>query len=287
MLRIGTVCATGILGIALLSVSAFPQGGKLQNLITLHEQKLADARSSQNQLDQATELNFLATIYRETGSLQKALDYCNQALTLEQSAGFRPGEVMMTKNTLGRIYTDLGQEDKALDLFNEILPYWQSDTNRRRAAFVHHERLFSIGEATTLSNMGRVYNNLGDRQKALGYLNQALPIWQQSGSSAGQAGTLDSFGRTYSSMGDENQALDYYNRALPLWAASGDQAGEALTLNDMGPAYAALGQKQKALERLQSGAENLARNRQPAGRSADAEPHRPALSRPGAASNRA
>jgi CHAT domain-containing protein len=248
MLRIGTVCATRILGVALLSVSACPQGGKLQDLITLHEQKLADARSSENQRDQATELNFLATIYRETGSLQKALDYCNQALTLEKSAGFRPGEVIMTKNTLGRIYSDLGQEDKALDLFSEILPYWQSDRNRRRAAFVHQERLFSMGEASTLSNMGRVYNNLGDRQKALGYLNQALPIWQQSGSSAGQAGTLDSFGRTYSSMGDENQALDYYNRALPLWAASGDQAGEALTLNDMGPAYAGLGQKQKALE---------------------------------------
>ena len=76
---------------------------------------------------------------------------------------------MITKNTMGRIYTDLGQEQKALDLLNESLSYWQSSQNRRRAAFVHQEHAFTMGEASTLSNMGRVYNNLGDRQKALDY----------------------------------------------------------------------------------------------------------------------
>jgi CHAT domain-containing protein len=242
--NIGIVAA---LGMGLLAAVAGAQSGQLQGLIALHEQKLAEARTAQNQRDQATELNSLANLYRDAGNLQKALDYCNQALTLEQSAGFQPGE-MITKNTMGRIYTDLGQEQKALDLFNEILPYWQSSRNRRRAAFVHQERMFTMGEASTLSNMGRVYNNLGDKQKALDYLNQALPLWQQSGSSAGQASALDSIGRAYSDMGDGNQALDYFNRALPLWRADGNQNGEALTLNDMGPAYAALGQKQKALE---------------------------------------
>jgi len=247
MHRFGSICAAGILSIALSSWPVCAQSGSLSGLITLHEQKLSEARSSQNKRDQATELNALANLYRDAGNLQKALDYCNQALALVQSEGSRPGE-MITKNMLGRVYTDLGQEQKALDLFNEILPYWQSGENRRRAAFVHKERAFTMGEASTLSNLGRVYNNLGNRQKALDYLNQALPLWQRSGSSAGQAGTLDSFGRAYSDMGDGNQALDYFNRALPLWRADGDQAGEALTLNDMGPAYAGIGQKQKALE---------------------------------------
>ena len=211
---------------------------------SLHEQKLAEARTAQNQRDQATELNSLANLYRDAGNLQKALDYCNQALTLDQSTGFRPGE-MMTKNAMGRIYTDLGQEQKALDLFNELMLYYQSGQNRRRAAFVHKEQMFTMGEASTLSNMGRVYNNLGDRQKALDYLNQALPLWQESGNSGGQASALDNIGRAYSDMGDANQALDNFNRALPLWRVDGDQAGEALTLNDMGPAYAGLGQKTK------------------------------------------
>ncbi len=233
--------------IAFAPSATVAQGGSTQGTIAEDEQKLAEARAANNQREEAHELSVLASLYRQAGDLKKAMDYCNQALALEQSAGLHTGEAF-TKDAMGRIYTDLGQEQKALDLFNEVLPYWQSTFNRRRAKFVHEENVFIMGEASTLSNIGRVYNNLGDRQKALDYLNQALPLWQQSGNSAGQAGTLDSIGRAYSDMGDGNQAIDTFNRALTLWRADGNQDGEALTLNDMGPAYASLGQKQKAFE---------------------------------------
>ncbi|MGA2569240.1 MAG: CHAT domain-containing tetratricopeptide repeat protein [Terracidiphilus sp.] len=227
--------------------AAIGQGGSTQGMITLDEQKLAAARSSNNEREQAQQLNALANLYRQAGDLKKAMDYCNQALAIEQSSGFHTGEAF-TKDVMGKVYTDLGQEQKALDLFNEVLPYWQSASNRRRARFVHEEKVFTMGEASTLSSIGRVYNNLGDRQKALDYLNRALPLWQESGNSAGQASTLENIGRAHSDMGDGKQALDYFNRALPLWRSDGDEGGEALTLNDMGPAYASLGQKQKALE---------------------------------------
>ena len=235
------------LSIALLASVTNAQSGPLQGLIAEHEQKLAQALSSQNKLAQVSELNALATLYRQAGNLQKGLDECNRALAIEQSAGFQLGEAF-TKDAMGRIYTDLGQEQKALDLFNEILPYWESDSNRKRAALLHQDRLFTTGYATTLSNLGRVYNNLGDKQKALGYLNQALPIWQSQGSNSGQASTLDSIGRAYSDMGDGTRAIEYFNRAMPLWAADNDRGGQALTLNDMGPAWAGMGQKQKSLE---------------------------------------
>jgi tetratricopeptide (TPR) repeat protein len=229
-----TIATVLILNLAFFA-AAGAQTSSLQNLIAQHEQELAQARSSRSQIAEATELNVLASLYRQTGNLKKGLDYCNQALALEQSAGFRLSAAY-TKDTMGRIYTDLGEEDKALDLFNEILPYWESDVNRKTADFMHQTRLFTIGHASTLSNLGRVYNNLGDRQKALDYLNQALPIWQDSGNASGQASTLDSMGRAHSDMGDGQQAMEYFNRAMPLWAADGDRNGEALTLNDMGPA---------------------------------------------------
>ena len=241
-----TIATVLILNLAFFA-AAGAQTGSLQNLIAQHEQGLVQARSSRSRVTEATELNVLASLYRQTGNLKRGLDYCNQALALEQSAGFRLSEAY-TKDTMGRIYTDLGEEDKALDLFNEILPYWESEANRKSADFMHQTRLFTVGHASTLSNLGRVYNNLGDRQKALDYLNQALPIWLDSGNASGQASTLDSMGRAYSDMGDGQQAMEYFNRAMPLWAADGDRNGEALTLNDMGPAWAGMGQKQKALE---------------------------------------
>lgn len=219
----------------------------LQDRIAQHEQKLAQARAAKQAKGEELELTTLGGLYRQTGNLPKALDYCNEALTIEQRTGNHGGEAM-TKDAIGRIYTDMGQEQKALELFNEILPYWQSWRNRRRAALVHKSPLLQLGEASTLNNLGRVYNNLGQKPKALEYLNQALPIWQELGNRSGEASTLDNMGRTYADMGQGQQALQYFNRALPLWRADNELGGEGLTLVNMGKAYADLGQKQNALD---------------------------------------
>jgi tetratricopeptide (TPR) repeat protein len=59
---------------------------------------------------------FWAFLYRQAGKMQKALDYLNEALTIEQNGNNHAAQAM-TQNTMGRVYTDLGQEDKALALF--------------------------------------------------------------------------------------------------------------------------------------------------------------------------
>jgi len=206
----------------------------LPEQIAQHEQKLAEARALQDLKDEATELNALGTLYRQTGQRQKALDDCNEALPIERSVGNRVGEAV-TLTTLGRIYTDLGQEQKALELFNQILPVWRELGNR-------------LGEATTLNNMGRVYNNLGQREEALKYLNQSLPIWREVKSRDGEANALDNIGTAYSYMGRAPEALDYFNQALPAWREAGDRSGEALTLGNIAIVYSNLGEKQKSLE---------------------------------------
>src|ERR1035438_3447125 len=40
-----------------------------------------------------------------------------------------------------------------------------------------------------------------------------------------------------SELGDRQKALDYYNQALPLRLAVGDRYGQALTLSNMGAVY--------------------------------------------------
>jgi CHAT domain-containing protein len=231
----------------LAATTAEAQSARLQDLIAEHEARLGDARAASKAKDEVVELNVLATLYRQAGQAQKALDYCNQALPIEERLRFHTG-VALTKDTMGRIYTDTGEEQKALDLFNEILPFWESGHNFRRAALVGESRLFKQGKASTLNNLGRVYNNLGDKQRALIYLGQALPIWIEIGNPAGQASTLDNMGRAYADMGRGSEALDYLNRALALWGGVGELGGEGLTLCNIGKVYADLGQKQKALE---------------------------------------
>ncbi len=43
------------------------------------------------------------------------------------------------------------------------------------------------GEATTLNNIGLVYDALGEKQKALDFYNQALPILRAVGDRRGEA----------------------------------------------------------------------------------------------------
>jgi tetratricopeptide (TPR) repeat protein len=46
-------------------------------------------------------------------------------------------------------------------------------------------------EATTLNNIGAVYSDLGEKQKALEFYNQALPIIRAVGDPYGEATTLN------------------------------------------------------------------------------------------------
>ena len=103
-------------------------------------------------------------------------------------------------------------------------------------------------EASTLNNIGSVYDDLGEKQKALEYYSQSLPLSRALGDRGGEARTLNNIGGAYSELGEKQKALEYYSQSLPLKRAVGDRGGEATTLNNIGNVYSDLGEKQKALE---------------------------------------
>ena len=107
---------------------------------------------------------------------------------------------------------------------------------------------YKVGEAVTLNNIGLVYSALGEKQKALDYFNQSLPLSRATGDKAQEARTLSNMGLVYDALGEKQKALDYYNQSLPLSRATGNKAEEAVTLNNIGLVYSALGEKQKALD---------------------------------------
>ena len=105
-----------------------------------------------------------------------------------------------------------------------------------------------FGEATTLSSIGLVYSDLGEKQKALDYYNQALALERAVGNRAGEAALLNNIGAVYAALREQQKALDYYNQTLPLERVVGDRAAEATTLSGIGAVYDDLGEKQKALD---------------------------------------
>ena len=103
-------------------------------------------------------------------------------------------------------------------------------------------------QATIITGIGRICHILGEKQKALQFYNQALPLRRAVGDRGGEALTLTGIGGVYSDLGEKQKALQFYNQALPLYRAVGDRDGEATTLNKIGGVYSDLGEKQKALQ---------------------------------------
>jgi CHAT domain-containing protein/Flp pilus assembly protein TadD len=105
-----------------------------------------------------------------------------------------------------------------------------------------------VGEATALNDIGLIHSDLREHQKALAYLNQSLPLWRAIGDHTGEVTTLNNMGRIYNDLGEKQKALEYYNQSLSINQAVGNRAEEAKTLNVIGFIYDDLGAKQKALE---------------------------------------
>ena len=135
-------------------------------------------------------------------------------------------------------------------------------------------------EAAFLNELGYMYNALGDKQQALGYYEQALPL-RQVGDRRGEATTLNNIGGVYSALGDKQQALAYYEQALPLFRQVGDRGGEATTLNNIGAVYDALGDKQQALAYYEQALPMHRQVGDRAMRGDDAQQHRRGVRRPG------
>jgi tetratricopeptide (TPR) repeat protein len=91
------------------------------------------------------------------------------------------------------------------------------------------------------------WNVRGLGQEHLRWAEQALVVAERQGDIKTQGTLRNNIGGVYSDLSDQQKALAYYEQALPLLRQVGDKGGEATTLNNIGGVYSALGDKQKAL----------------------------------------
>src|SRR5262249_45699123 len=106
-------------------------------------------------------------------------------------------------------------------------------------------------EATTLNNIGAVYDQRGDTESALHHYQQALPVHRQVGDRAGEATTLNNIGLVYAQRGDSENAMHHYQQALPITRRVGDRAGEAVTRYNIAMQRRAAGRLTEAVAELE------------------------------------
>ena len=105
--------------------------------------------------------------------------------------------------------------------------------------------------AGTLLWAGRAKHALGDTGGALTDYQRALPLTREVGDRAGEATTLSNIGAVYDRWGDGDTALGYYQQALPLRREVGDRAGEAVTRYNIAMVHRGAGRLTDAVAELE------------------------------------
>ncbi|MEG4208048.1 CHAT domain-containing protein [Microcoleus sp. Pol7_A1] len=243
--------------------------GEKQKALEYYSQSLSLSRVVGNRDEEALTLNHIGLVYSDLGEKQKALEYYSQSLSLyraaiERSKTSLTGEAL-TLNHIGGVYSDLGEKQKALEYYSQSLSLFRA-ISKRMAESISYFRFDSVPqsfpmrrvvsdrpeEAFTLNNIGGVYSDLKENQKALEYYNQSLSLFQTGGNRSGEAITLTNIGRVYDELGEKQKALEYYSQSLPLSRAVGNRSQEARTLYSMAYVKYAQGNFTEALTDIES-----------------------------------
>ncbi len=109
---------------------------------------------------------------------------------------FAEGQRLLTEGTA------LSQRN-AIEKFTEAARLWRLIGDKRK-------------EAIALSFIGKVYDLLSEKQKALDFYIQTLSLVRVVGDRASEAATLNNIGLIYDSLGGKQKALDYYNSSASI-----------------------------------------------------------------------
>jgi tetratricopeptide (TPR) repeat protein len=133
---------------------------------------------------------------------------------------------------LAGLYDTAGSFDKARDYYGKLL---KRDPKNVEAHY----------------GLGQVEIDAGNSQKALEYLNEALPITIQLDNDQEKSTILYGLGVAYSQLNKPQDALRNFEQALEIQKRLDEKHGIAQTLNGMGQIQDLLGKSQEALKSYQ------------------------------------
>lgn len=178
------------------------------------------------------------------------------------------GEAPLLKDSfnMGQRYIKENQLQKAIVEYNKCLFHPKATASNRVAAHIligncyyhlsnlvdagrHYQDALNLsnkvankveklkGRSTALGNIGIIFSDKGEMDKALKYLKDALKIRKEIGDRQGEAFTLDGIGIIFSVKGEMDKALNYHQDALKIHKEIGDRQGEAFALKNIGLIY--------------------------------------------------
>jgi len=198
-------------------------------------------------LGRASALNLLAKAHYFLGNYDEAVSLTKQEAALRAELGDREGHAK-SLNNLGLIALSIGEHHVALE---HLLACFDS---------VAHSGLPMHDVASAcLVNIGNLYHELRDNQKAVQYFRLGIEASVNAGNVASEIAGLSGLGMALKDEGRLGAALQEFLHALQLASDHARQHDEAELLDNLGQVYLAQGQHDLA-RRMYQDAATLARS---------------------------
>lgn len=229
--------------------------------------------AAKDQAYEAQAFYYVAYTTNLMGQYASAAEAAEKGLPLARAAANKNLEAYLL-DELGASFSNRGERKQALDFFLEALKlrsdsdpvgrsmtlsniaiaYWGIGERRKALAYLEqfvpllHAMGERLKESTTLGNMCVVHNDLGEFKQAFELCSQALEIKREIKDIAGQAITLSNTGNIYGNLGDYQKALDLYQQALAIHNSIKNEPGAAIVINNIAWAYGQIGEYQKSID---------------------------------------
>jgi tetratricopeptide (TPR) repeat protein len=198
-------------------------------------------------IDVAAAYSEVATGYSRLGRPLEAIKCYKEVIRLDEEkyGAENVPDLALSTNlcNLGSEYIATSEYEKAAEMLEKALK-------------ILDPRGVSIELAAVLHDLGTVYRNLKNSEKAFSYLEKALSAKKQlygiDRAHLETAKTLTNLGNLCSQLGRFQQAIDYYSESLnmkyALYGPNATHQSIAVTLGNMGNVYYLLGQYENAIK---------------------------------------
>jgi tetratricopeptide (TPR) repeat protein len=192
------------------------------------------ARRAGERDGEAQVLSSLGAALGDTGRIDEAVVYLEQALAIRQELGDRISAARILLN-LGVACWELELVEKGLQRLHQALSIFEETGD-------------AYGEGMTLNNLGDAYLGLERFEESQHYLRRALTVFRAGGNQFGESMTLTNLGTAHRRTGQLEQAERYLRQALVVRQQTANRHGEAITLRELGNALADAGRMAEAQE---------------------------------------
>jgi tetratricopeptide (TPR) repeat protein len=133
-------------------------------------------------------------------ALRNAIVKYEEALKLFRAVGDSKGQALSLL-ALGKVYSAVGKKQKALEYLGQSLPLFRAVSEAATKAVKEGLQLYQQGTAQA-------------KRGAITKYEEALKLYRAIGEAEGEASTLYNIGSVYSDLGEQQKALEYYNHIM-------------------------------------------------------------------------